>query len=134
MFCKSAVYEHNDNASQLLPNQYNTTKSRKLYGKIYSVLVIIRFFSIFAFPKEEEAVAIDSQCWWSQKLDCPPWMTAPENKTIDCWPGLLKRQAPSGRNTAEVDGVTVGVHSLEMFASTFDIIMHLLFCARLRWL
>ena len=54
-------------------------------------------------------------------------MTAPENKAIDCWPGLLKRQAPSVRNTAEVDGVTVGVngvmleHSLEMFASTFDI-------------
>ena len=54
-------------------------------------------------------------------------MTAPENKAIDYWAGLLKRQASSGRNTVEVDGVAVGVnrvmleHSLEMFASTFDI-------------
>ena len=54
-------------------------------------------------------------------------MTTPENKAIDCVPGLLKREAPSGRNTAEVDEVTIGVngvmlkHSLEMFASTFDI-------------
>ena len=54
-------------------------------------------------------------------------MTAPENKAIDGSTGLLKRQAPSGRNTAEVDGVIVEVngvmleHSLEKFASTFNI-------------